>query len=247
MNGKPVISVITVTRNARDTIARTIGSVIEQTYPYVEYIVVDGASTDGTTEIVRGFGHRIHRVVSEPDRGLYDAMNKGLRLARGEYVNILNSDDHYCSATVLQDAVRHLQGDAVCYGALLHERPNGRREWHATPFRWQNELRASRIPQQALFVPRALYQAVGEFDLRYRVAADYEMFLRLSRRFPVRLMPVNVTVMYAGGFSYGNSPLAFREARRVSCAYGLPILTAWALYGWRRAKWLVAHELLKLR
>jgi glycosyltransferase involved in cell wall biosynthesis len=246
-NGNPVITVITVTRNAKETIARTIGSVIEQTYPHVEYIIVDGASTDGTIDIVRGFGDRIHRFVSEPDRGLYDAMNKGLRLARGEYVNILNSDDHYCSSTVLQEAMQHLQEDSVCYGALLHERPNGRREWHATRFRWQTELRASRIPQQALFVPRALYQAVGEFDLRYKVAADYEMFLRLSRRFPVKLMPVDVTVMYAGGFSYRNSTLAFQEARRVSCAYGLSTPIAWALYGWRRAKWLIAHGMLKLR
>ena len=96
-------------------------------------------------------------------------------------------------------------------------------------------------------MPRALYQAVGEFDLRYKVAADYEMFLRLSRRFPVKLMPVDVTVMYAGGFSYRNSTLAFQEARRVSCAYGLSIPIAWALYGWRRAKWLIAHRLLRLR
>jgi glycosyltransferase involved in cell wall biosynthesis len=99
------ISIITVSYNNAGTIADAINSVLAQTYKEIEYIVVDGASTDGTKDIVASFGQRISRFISEPDKGLYDAINKGIRIASGEIVGILNSDDFFCNNTVIERIV----------------------------------------------------------------------------------------------------------------------------------------------
>jgi glycosyltransferase involved in cell wall biosynthesis len=116
------ISVVTVALNAADTIADTLRSVAEQTHPAIEHIVVDGGSTDGTVDVVKRFGERVARLVSEPDQGLYHAMNKGIALATGEVVGTLNADDMYMHEGVLARVASVFEDASVeaCYGDLIY-------------------------------------------------------------------------------------------------------------------------------
>jgi glycosyltransferase involved in cell wall biosynthesis len=181
---QPTVSIITVCYNAERYIEQTIRSVLDQSYPYIEYIIVDGASTDRTLEIIARFGDRISRVVSEKDAGLYDAMNKGLDLATGEYVLFLNADDKLHATDTLQMALSHCKQSDVLYGeALLIEeggRPLGLRSEqtpHKTPRRltWKSLRFGMTVSHQAFIVRRTL--AVS-YDLRYRICADIDWMIR---------------------------------------------------------------------
>jgi glycosyltransferase len=174
------ISVITVCRNAERTIARTISSFVAQDHPDTEMIVVDGASSDGTVAIAESFRAPKIRIISEPDRGMYDALNKGLRLYSGDAVGVLNADDRYRDARVLSRVAEALASHDAVHGDLdFHDR-QGRiaRRWRGTP-RPRNGFAAGWMPAHPTFyVRRHVAEAVGEFDLSLPTAADYEWMLR---------------------------------------------------------------------
>src|SRR5690242_19224605 len=111
MTSAPKISIVTICRNSAKTIERTIQSELVQTYPNIEYIIVDGCSTDGTLDIINRYRSRIAKVISEADRGVYDGMNKGIALSSGEWIHLLNSDDHYVSNDALAKMAAQLQPD----------------------------------------------------------------------------------------------------------------------------------------
>lgn len=238
-----LISVITVVRNGADVIADCIESVLAQQIDGLEYIVIDGASTDGTLEIIRRYGDAISVCISEPDRGLYDAMNKGLRLARGRYIHFLNADDRYVAPDTLSRLLPQLDESTVCYGAMIYQEADGRQRRLGSPFSWSRELIESHVPQPTLFVPSQLYREVGEFDLNYRIAADYDMVLRLARRFPMRFVDQPVTLMAAGGISYTQMGRTFKEAARVSISHGRPVLAAHLTCLRHRLTWQIARRL----
>jgi glycosyltransferase involved in cell wall biosynthesis len=238
----PSISVITVVRNGASVIAECIESVLAQQIKDLEYIIIDGASTDGTLEIVRRYGDAISVCISEPDRGLYDAMNKGLRLARGRYVHFLNADDRYVAPDTLRKLLPQLDENTVGYGAMIYQEEDGRQRRLGSPFSWERELMESHIPQPTLFVPTRLYREVGEFDLQYRIAADYDMVLRLARRFPVRFVDQPVTLMMAGGISYTQMGRTFKEAARVSVSHGRPAAAVYLTYLRHMLIWQVARR-----
>jgi glycosyltransferase involved in cell wall biosynthesis len=237
------ISIITVVRNGASVIANCIESVLAQQIEGMEYIVIDGASTDGTLEIIRRYGGAITVCLSEPDGGLYDAMNKGLRLARGRYVHFLNADDHYVATDTLRKLLPQLDEHTVCYGAMIYQEEDGRQRRLGSPFSWDRELMESHIPQPTLFVPSQLYREVGEFNLEYRIAADYDMVLRLAKRFPVRFVDQPVTLMMAGGISYTQMGRTFKEAARVSIRHGRPALAAYLTYLRHMLVWQIARRL----
>lgn len=243
MKEQPVLSVITVVRNGEAIIDGCIESVVAQKIHGLEYIVIDGASTDSTLHRILRWGDAISSVVSEPDRGLYDAMNKGLRLARGRYIHFLNADDRYVAPDTLHKLLPHLDEDTVCYGAMIYQEECGRQRYLGTLFSWERELMESHIPQPTLFVPTKLYREVGEFDLQYRIAADYDMVLRLTRRFPVRFIDQPVTLMMAGGISYTQMGQTFKEAARVSVSHGRPAAAAYLTYFRHMLTWQVARRL----
>lgn len=180
------ISVITVCYNSVATIRDTIESVLAQTYPNIEYIVVDGASTDGTMDIVNGYRDRIATIISEPDKGIYDAMNKGIRLATGDVIGILNSDDFYENSHSIELVAKQF-ADAppteVVFGNVVFVSDSDLqrvvRVYNARRFRpWK--LRFGWMPPHpATFVMKTAYDRVGLYALDYRVAADFEMFVRL--------------------------------------------------------------------
>ena len=180
------ISIITVCFNSARTIRDTIASVLAQDHPDIEYIVIDGGSTDGTLTIIDEYRARIALVVSESDKGLYDAMNKGIAAATGEVVGILNSDDFYESNDVLSCIANAFSADPmkdIVFGDIVFVRPDNLskvvRRYAAGHFRpWK--LRFGWMPPHpGTFIRRHLYQKAGSYKLDYKIAADFDMFVRL--------------------------------------------------------------------
>jgi hypothetical protein len=161
---------------------------------------------------------------------LYDAMNKGLRLARGRYIHFLNADDRYVAPDVLSRILPLLDENSIFFGAMIYKEANGRQRRLGAPFSWHRELIESNVSQPTLFVPARLYRDVGEFDLSYRIAADYDMVLRLARRFPIRFVDQLVTLMVAGGISHKQMGLTFKEAAQVSISHGRSATAAHLTY-----------------
>lgn len=201
------VSIVTVCFNSADTIEDTIRSVREQEYESIEHIIVDGGSTDGTREIVGRYNGRIKKFISEPDRGIYDAMNKGLRLATGDVVGFLNADDVYTSPTVIGDiaaAVRESRDDGV-YGDLVYvDRCDANRVvryWQAGAYRPRAFYRGWVPPHPTFFCRTALYRRLGGFNPEYRIAGDFELMLRFIEKsgIGVRYIPKPLVRMRAGG------------------------------------------------
>lgn len=209
------ISIITATYNSAKTVRDTLESVRQQTYPQVEHIIVDGLSKDHTLDIVQAYPH-VRKCISEADKGIYDAMNKGVGLATGDIVGILNSDDMYQDSTVLarvMEAFVNDHCDAV-YGDLVYVDPEQtgkvRRYWKSGyynpgSFRW-----GWMPPHPTFFVRRSLYERFGLFRTDFRTAADYELMLRFIHRHGAKLtyVPKVLVRMRDGGAS--NQTLASR-------------------------------------
>lgn len=178
------VSIITASHNSVDTIVDTINSVLTQTYPDIEYIVIDGASSDGTKDIVTSFGQRISRFVSEPDEGLYDAINKGIRIATGEIVGILNSDDFFCNNTVIERVVESFMGneiDAVFGDVQFVDTVNTSRvvRYYSSKHFKTARFRFGFMPAHSSFyVKRELFEKLGYYKTDYKIAADYELLIR---------------------------------------------------------------------
>lgn len=204
-----LITVVTVCWNAAASIDATLVSVDEQTHPDLEHLVIDGQSTDGTLELLAQRPSPKRRVVSEADKGLYDAMNKGLALARGEIVVFLNADDRYCTPQVLAqvhqafvasgaDAV-HADIDMVVQG----DPPRVQRRWKSGRHAAWKVMLGWHMPHPGLFIRTATLRRIGAFDTGLRIAADYDLMLRLMRQDGVRLhyLPVTAVEMAVGGLS----------------------------------------------
>lgn len=241
MSDQPIISIVTVVRNSAGVIDKCIESVIAQNIPGLEYIIIDGASTDGTLEIIKSYGVAISVCVSEPDNGLYDAMNKGLRIARGKFIHFLNADDCYASSNALKLLLPQLDLNAVCHGQMIYVEASGKSRVLGERFTRKRELQASRMPQPVMFVPRHMYDAVGLFETEYIVAADYDMVLRLTNSFDTKFIEQQVTIMHSGGLSYQRPEIAFKESRVVAIKHGQSLMNAWANYILKMLKWKLKY------
>lgn len=184
----PKFSVITVCYNAQTTLEDTIQSVIAQTYHHVEYIIVDGASKDRTLSIINRYRDRITTVVSEPDKGLYDAMNKGLRLATGDYVCFLNAGDSFHEDDTLQQMVHTLRELTELPDVLYGETALVDAEGHFVRMRrlqapehltWHSFRQGMLVCHQAFFAKRTLAEP---YDLRYRFSADFDWCIRIMKK-----------------------------------------------------------------
>ncbi len=214
--GSPLVSVITVVRNGASHIEETIAAVLSQTYANVEYIVVDGGSTDGTIDILRRYDDRIERWVSEPDAGIYDAMNKGLDLVIDPeaYVIFANADDRLASPSAIQRAVELGKGAELIYGKMRLS------DGEATAVMGR-EVKTSDLARQTLCHPatlmrRKLFDSVGRFDTSFRIAADYDLIVRCFQH-PVKSCFVDeiISDMRMGGMSEARFMLSCRERKRV--------------------------------
>jgi glycosyltransferase involved in cell wall biosynthesis len=197
--------VITVVRNGAATIEASIESVLAQSHRPLEHVIVDGGSTDGTLEILRRYGERV-RWISEPDRGLYDAMNKGLDLVRdpARYVIFLNADDTFHTPDAVARALALSDREDFIYG-MLERRDDAldHRDVIGRAVTSRDLLYGMKCHHQAIFCPRRVFDLVGRFDLSYRFAADYDWVVRVFRRadLSMRFVPVVVSSMGRGGLS----------------------------------------------
>lgn len=204
------ISIVTVAYNSAATIRDTIESVMSQTYSDIEYIIIDGASKDGTMAIVDEYRERIAKVVSEPDNGLYDAMNKGIAMATGDVIGILNSDDFFETDYALAAVAHAFEenpkaqlafGDVVFVDA--DDLATVTRYYGAAHFQpWK--LRFGWMPPHpGTYIRREAYSQVGDYSTHYRISADYEMFIRLLlvRKLPWTRIDGVLVRMRAGGVS----------------------------------------------
>ena len=216
------ISVITVAYNSAATIADTLRSVATQQHPEIEHIVIDGASRDSTLEVVRREGAHVARVVSEPDRGIYDAMNKGLQLATGDFVGFLNADDLYAdplAVTRIAEAAATPGIDAV-FGDLVYVRGDDTsrvvRWWRSGAFHRARLGWGWMPPHPTFYVRRGLLQDAGmAFDAGLRISADYEFMLRCLSRPDAKAayVPHVLVRMRVGGASNRSVPAVLRKMR----------------------------------
>jgi glycosyltransferase involved in cell wall biosynthesis len=228
----PTVSIVTVCFNSARTIRDTIESVLAQDYPKIQYIIVDGGSTDGTVGIVREYAERIAVVISEPDRGIYDAMNKGIRAATGEVIGMLNSDDFYADTQVVSEMMRALcerHVEAV-FADLVYVDPADTRRVrrYYDSGRWRpSRFRFGWMPAHpTFFIKRTWYERYGLFSLDYRIAADFEMLVRLLHTGRASYTHVRrpIVRMRAGGAStrgLKHSLLLNREIVRACRANGI--------------------------
>lgn len=202
------ISVITVCFNSVDTIEDAIRSVAAQKYSDVEYIVIDGASSDGTQRVVERCNAVVSKWVSEPDNGIYDAMNKGIALASGDVVGFLNADDLYAHPNVLSTVAKALAAKNVdaCYGDVVFVRGDLRkvvRYYSSSRFAPERLAYGWMPAHPTLFLKRDIFRDYGCFKTDYRIAADYELVVRLFRRHRIgyHYIPDVLVKMRVGGVS----------------------------------------------
>ncbi|MDY0264183.1 MAG: glycosyltransferase family 2 protein [Sulfurospirillum cavolei] len=203
------ISIITVVYNNAEVIKTAIDSVLSQTYANIEYIVVDGASTDGTIDIVNTYGTQITQFISEPDHGVYDAMNKGIKLATGDVVGFLNSDDMYIRDNVIEEIVQAFYQSKTqsVFADLVYVRATNLNKViryydssHCTPEKFAYGWMPA---HPTFFCRRELYEIYGAFKTNYRIAADFELLLRLLavHRISYTYLQMPIVKMRLGGLS----------------------------------------------
>lgn len=195
------ISIITVCYNSKEHIRDTIESVFNQTYPEIEYIVVDGGSEDGTVDIIKSFSGKISQWISEPDGGIYDAMNKGIRMATGDVVGIVNSDDFFHRHDSIEAVARCFQEnevESVFADIIFVKRENSNkhiRYYSSKSFRpWK--MRFGFMPAHpTFFVYRKAFQDYGYYDTSFSIAADFELMVRLFLKFKISYKYINIDLM----------------------------------------------------
>jgi glycosyltransferase involved in cell wall biosynthesis len=202
------ISIITVCRNSAKTIETTIKSVISQTYEHIEYIIVDGDSTDGTKDIISKYGDRI-KLISEPDRCLWEAMNKGIRLATGDFLYFINSDDYIYDQNVVKNVVEFIterpESDFV-YGDIEVRMTTGKPILQKSPYPAQiidAMVIGCSIPHAGSFIKSHLFQKIGLYNENYKIGSDYEWVTKLMQDPSLKLfyIPRVIASFYSGGLS----------------------------------------------
>jgi glycosyltransferase involved in cell wall biosynthesis len=229
MNKSLKISIITVCYNAEEYFEEAIESVLSQDYDNFEYIIIDGGSTDGTLDVIRKYEDRLAYWVSEPDRGLYDAMNKGIEKASGDIIGMINADDYYFPdafkkvADAFED--KNLDGN-IFWGDIMHgeERVLGWRDW--------NVKRGAFAPHPSMFCPKRIYDQIGTYNLKYKILADYDFMYRAINHYHVKhiYLPENIAFFRPGGIASQNILSSLKEELAVKISYGQSPLVAYSVF-----------------
>lgn len=244
----PLISIVTVCRNAEATIKDTIESVALQTFRDYEHIVIDGASTDRTVEIIRPYSPKLAFWSSEPDGGIADAMNKGIAVASGDYILFLHADDYLASGDSLELAATHLGRGADIYAFdIFFQTAWDKKRRKPRGATWYLRFKTGFL-HQGVFCRRDLFDRIGRFDTNYSIAMDYEFFLRaVQRGASVEYVPETLSVMRDTGISsqrdWPTLRRRFSEEREIhrqrcqSARMALVYRLYWSLYlPYRRAR-----------
>jgi glycosyltransferase len=206
------ISIITAVLNGRNTIADTLESILNQSYKNVEHVIIDGGSTDETLEILKRYKNGTTKIISEPDGGVYEALNKGIQLSSGDVIGILNGDDFYAHGQVLNRVVDVFEREKVdsCYGDLQYVKRDNTskliRFWKSSPYRPGKFNYGWMPPHPTFFVKKEIYEKFGIFNTDLKIAADYELMLRFLERFKIstHYIPEVLIKMRVGGMSNRN-------------------------------------------
>jgi glycosyltransferase len=240
------LSIITVTYNSEKYIGHCINSVLSQTFSNVEYIIIDGNSTDQTINIINKYSSKIDIFISEPDNGIYDAMNKGIKLATGDVIGILNSDDIYTDQEVFNDVMSHFLNDTelyVLYGNLFYVEKEDLnkivRKWTSVSYFNKFFELAFVPPHPALFVHKNVYKQAGLFDLQYKLSGDYEFMLRILKRYNFKSKYIDrwMVKMRLGGASNKSLKNIFDGNKE--------ILRAWKSNGLKAPNYLMPLRVIK--
>lgn len=241
--GQPKVSLITVVLNGGEALVRTFESVRAQSHGSIEYIVIDGGSTDGSLDLIKRHGERIAHWVSEPDQGISDAFNKGIAAASGDYLGLLNADD-WLSPDQIERAVSALEaGDAdFVFGDLVYHAPSGPALHLIKGDPLYHQKIRSRMPalnHPTMLVKRTMFEAVGGFDRRFRVAMDYDWVLR-AHLLGYRGVygPDVLGHMTLAGTSDRRFVEGLAEVRKIAISHGQPAVLAWPLFAGRVVKGL---------
>ena len=201
------VSLITIAYNSAATIEDTIKSIVAQEYSNIEYIIIDGGSTDNTLSIIEKYKESISTIISEPDKGIYDAMNKGVQNATGDLVGILNSDDIYADNKVVSNIVEAIGNKDSIYADLVYvDRDNTdkvTRYWKSGKYRKGIFKKGWMPPHPTFFIKKSCYDQYGIYNLQLKSAADYELMLRMLHKhnISVAYLPEVITKMRVGGQS----------------------------------------------
>jgi len=235
---EPLVTVITAVRNGDATLEQCMQSVLRQSYSRIEYIVVDGDSSDGTLDLVRKYESSIAQWVSEPDRGMYHALNKGLALARGELVGMINADDFYLPSAIESVVLAYNDnGEGVYHGDLVVlDEARGRR-WIRRPMAHPEAhyLQDMPVNHPSMFASASLYRRFGGFTPDYELSADYELVCRLlSNEVRFHYIAEPIAAFREGGRSGGYR--TFMESRAIQVQYGRSRVSAGVACGLSIAK-----------
>lgn len=202
------ISIITVVFNSKDTIEQTIQSVLSQSYKNIEYIIIDAKSTDGTIEIIEKYKDKIVHIVSEPDSGFYDGLNKGIKLATGDVIGILNADDRFADETIISQVANqfnaHPNIDSII-GDIAFANSNNKisryysgEKFTVNSFKW-----GFMPPHPSFYCKRSIFQKFGYYNTNYKIAGDFELMLRFiwKHKITFRYLPLLMVYMRKGGKS----------------------------------------------
>ncbi len=203
------VSIITVSFNCKATIEHTIQSVLSQNYNNVEYIIIDGGSTDGTLDIINKYADKISTVVSEPDDGFYNGINKGLKKCTGDIVGLLNADDFYADKDCITEIVNTFNKnntDAVYADLKYVDAVNTDkvvRNWKSMPYEQGLFLKGWMPPHPTFYAKKSLFDKFGGYDESFKISADYELMLRFihKQKIKVTYLPKTLVMMRVGGVS----------------------------------------------
>ena len=245
--GKPLVSVVTAVMNGVQHLEQTILSVLSQSYDNTEYVIIDGGSTDGTLDIIRRYEHAIDYWVSEPDSGIYDAWNKGVRLARGDWIAFLGADDFYLQhaiQTYLDSIARNrLQSPQYVSSRVNLLLDSGAVRTIGVQWQWTSFQKHMFVAHVGSFHHRSLFDKYGLYDTTYRMCGDYELLLRPRQDLRAAYFPAVTATMKGGGITSSNR-LVFKETWRAKTTSGgrsrllshVDLIVA--LFKWKLRNWL---------
>lgn len=227
---RPLVSIITPTLNSERFVRDNIKSVLSQTYSNIEHIIIDGGSTDKTIAIVREMDPNAI-IISEPDEGISDAFNKGLELAKGDIIAILNSDDYYANESVIQKVVDLFYDKPevkIIYGRVraIDQDTGETLIKYGEPFSIKKMRKEIITPHPAIFAKLEVYKKVGKFSLNYKICMDHDYFIRAMDIYEPLFVKEIMTVMRWGGISTKNIYLAHRETYRIMRDNGVLFISA---------------------
>jgi putative colanic acid biosynthesis glycosyltransferase len=216
----PIVSIVTVVYNSASDIEATICSVLNLSYTKIQYIVVDGGSTDGTLSIIEKYRNRIDVIISEPDKGIYDAMNKSISYCNGEWVNFMNSGDKFNSPATVDEIFENIQlhkNDSLIYGK--HKVAYGNKILPKTSNPISELWKGMTIQHQSIFLRKSILE-VYPFNTSYKFAADYDLVYNCYKRgLVIRFVNIFVSIVSANGVSESNSFNTYAEFKKIALHY----------------------------